>query len=108
MKLPPPQSTLGYIALLIATFHGLLFGWKRAFEEDAYRFYLPPNFVVALALPVCVILGKVLLLLPCVACKLHRIRRGGENGRAARSLWTQPPSAGPSALQVSPERVTIM
>ncbi|CAL8398406.1 unnamed protein product [Arctogadus glacialis] len=102
------QSTLGYIALLIATFHGLLFGWKRAFEEDAYRFYLPPNFVVALALPVCVILGKVLLLLPCVAGKLHRIRRGCENGRAARSLWTQPPAGGPSALQVSPERVSIM
>uniref|UniRef100_A0A8C3AKG4 STEAP2 metalloreductase n=1 Tax=Cyclopterus lumpus TaxID=8103 RepID=A0A8C3AKG4_CYCLU len=70
------QSTLGYIALLIATFHGLLFGWKRAFEEDAYRFYLPPSFMVALALPVCVILGKVLMLLPCVARKLHRIRRG--------------------------------
>ncbi|CAL8322989.1 unnamed protein product [Boreogadus saida] len=102
------MSTLGYIALLIATFHGLLFGWKRAFEEDAYRFYLPPNFVVALALLVCVVLGKVLLLLPCVAAKLHCIRRGGESGRAARSLWTQPPSAGPSALQVSPERVSIM
>ncbi|KAG7258928.1 hypothetical protein CRUP_033855 [Coryphaenoides rupestris] len=126
------QSTLGYIALLIATIHGLLFGWKRAFQADAYHFYLPPNFVVSLALPVCVILGKALLLLPCVAGKLHRIRRGcsreGLAPRAPRSLWTprhhlhnlhlphhqhqhqhgHPSTPGPSAVHVSPERVTIM
>ncbi|KAJ3611883.1 hypothetical protein NHX12_021896 [Muraenolepis orangiensis] len=106
------QSTLGYIALLIATVHGLLFGWKRAFEEDAYRFYLPPIFVVALALPVCVILGKMLLLLPCVARKLHRIRRGRENDPGSpRTLWAPHRlrhSAGSSAVHVSPERVTIM
>lgn len=98
------QSTLGYIALLIATIHGLLFGWRRAFEEEAYRFYLPPSFVVALALPLCVILGKVLMLLPCVARKLHRIRRGVDSGHYQR------PRLEPvgSAAHVSPERVTIM
>lgn len=98
------QSTLGYIALLIATFHGLLFGWKRAFEEEAYRFYLPPSFVVALALPVCVILGKVLMLLPCVACKLHQIRRGQDSSQY-RCQRLEPVG---SAVQVSPERVTVM
>lgn len=98
------QSTLGYIALLIATFHGLLFGWKRAFEEEAYHFYLPPNFVVALALPVCVIMGKVLMLLPCVARKLHQIRRGLDSSQY-QCQRLEPVG---SAVQVSPERVTIM
>ncbi|XP_031968555.1 uncharacterized protein LOC116445715 isoform X3 [Corvus moneduloides] len=51
------QSTLGYIALLISTFHVLIYGWKRAFEEEYYRFYTPPNFVLALVLPSIVILG---------------------------------------------------
>lgn len=98
------QSTLGYIALLIATLHGLLFGWRRAFQWDAYRFYLPPSFVPALALPVCVVLGKLVLLLPCLSRRLRRIRRGRDSGR----------SGGPSRLEpvgaaaVSPERVTIM
>uniref|UniRef100_A0A665W8G2 STEAP family member 2, metalloreductase n=1 Tax=Echeneis naucrates TaxID=173247 RepID=A0A665W8G2_ECHNA len=98
------QSTLGYIALLIATLHGLLFGWKRAFEEEAYRFYLPPSFMVSLALPVCVILGKALMLLPCVARKLHRIRRGLDSSQY-RCQRLEPVG---SAAHVSPERVTIM
>uniref|UniRef100_A0A8C5TAJ4 Ferric oxidoreductase domain-containing protein n=1 Tax=Malurus cyaneus samueli TaxID=2593467 RepID=A0A8C5TAJ4_9PASS len=72
------SSTLGYIALLISTFHVLIYGWKRAFEEEYYRFYTPPNFVLALVLPSIVILGKIVLLLPCVSRKLRRIRRGWE------------------------------
>ncbi|XP_068160263.1 metalloreductase STEAP2 [Antennarius striatus] len=98
------QSTLGYIALLIATFHGLLFGWKQAFEEEAYRFYLPPSFVVALALPIFVILGKVLMLLPCMGRRIQQIRCGvnrSQNHSQRMEL------VGLSA-QVSPERVTIM
>ncbi|XP_034028409.1 metalloreductase STEAP2 isoform X2 [Thalassophryne amazonica] len=98
------QSTLGYIALLIATIHGLLFGWKHAFEEEAYRFYLPPNFVVALALPMCVIVGKLMMLLPCVARKLRQIRRGVDS---SRYRWRHLEPMGPAA-HVSPERVTIM
>ncbi|KAL4635301.1 metalloreductase STEAP2-like [Arapaima gigas] len=95
------QSTLGYIALLIGVLHALLFGWRRAFEEESYRFYLPPSFAVALALPTAVVLGKALLLLPCVARRLRRIRRGWE-ARQQRGEATG------SALHVSPERVTIM
>ncbi|KAM5203489.1 metalloreductase STEAP2 isoform 2-T7 [Hipposideros larvatus] len=54
------QSTLGYVALLISTFHVLIYGWKRAFEEEYYRFYTPPNFVLALVLPSVVILGDLM------------------------------------------------
>ncbi|XP_076827999.1 metalloreductase STEAP2-like [Brachyhypopomus gauderio] len=95
------QSTLGYIALLIATLHVLLFGWKRAFEEDAYRFFLPPSFVVALVLPITVVMGKSVLLLPCVSRRLKRIRGGGARiqRRGDREGL---------ANHVSPERVTIM
>lgn len=95
------QSTLGYIALLISTFHALLFGWQRAFLEESYRFYMPPNFVLALVLPVTVIIGKVLLLLPCVSRKLKRIRRGLDPNQS-RTNHERP------AAHVSPERVTIM
>lgn len=95
------QSTLGYIALLIATFHALLFGWKRAFEEESYRFYMPPTFVVAVALPVTVIMGKAVLMMPCVAWRLKRIRRGCD-GNKHHSDRIRP------AAHVSPERITIM
>nr|XP_021326046.1 metalloreductase STEAP2 isoform X3 [Danio rerio] len=95
------QSTLGYIALLISTFHALLFGWQRAFLEESYRFYMPPNFVLALILPVTVIIGKIVLLLPCVSRKLKRIRRGLDSHQS-RTNHERP------AAHVSPERVTIM
>ncbi|GAA6099590.1 metalloreductase STEAP2 [Tachysurus ichikawai] len=95
------QSTLGYIALLIATVHALLFGWKRAFEEESYRFYMPPTFVVAVALPVTVIVGKAVLMMPCVAWRLKRIRRGCDDSQ--HHADRERPAA-----HVSPERVTIM
>ncbi|XP_028659206.1 metalloreductase STEAP2-like [Erpetoichthys calabaricus] len=95
------QSTLGYVALLISTFHVLIFGWKRAFEVECYKFYMPPTFVLALVLPVTVILGKIFLLLPCMNRRLRRIRRGWENSHCREDISG-------TAAQVSPERVTIM
>ncbi|NXX49824.1 STEA2 Metalloreductase, partial [Tricholaema leucomelas] len=95
------QSTLGYVALLISTFHVLIYGWKRAFEEDYYRFYTPPSFVLALVLPATVVLGKIVLLLPCVSRRLRRIRRGRE-----RSHVLQERSG--SVPHPSPERITVM
>jgi len=74
------------------------------FEEEAYRFYLPPSFVVALALPVLVIMGKVLMLLPCLACKLHQIRKGLDSNQ--HKCQRLDPVG--SAANISPERVTIM
>ncbi|XP_067869330.1 metalloreductase STEAP2 isoform X2 [Heterodontus francisci] len=95
------HSTLGYVALLISTFHVLIYGWKRAFEEQYYRFYTPPNFVLALILPFIVILGKLVLLLPCISRKLKIIRKGWEKSQFTNDTST-------IVLQVSPERVTIM
>lgn len=95
------KSTLGYVALIISTFHVLIYGWKRAFEEEYYRFYTPPNFVLALVLPSIVILGKIILLLPCVSRKLRRIRRGWEKSHVIEE-------ASGSAPHLSPERITVM
>lgn len=95
------QSTLGYIALLISTFHVLIYGWKRAFEEEYYRFYTPPNFVLALVLPSIVIVGKIILLLPCVSRKLRRIRRGWEKSHVIEEVSGSVP-------HLSPERITVM
>ncbi|XP_062848277.1 metalloreductase STEAP2-like [Trichomycterus rosablanca] len=95
------QSTLGYVALLIATLHALLFGWKRGFELESYHFYMPPSYVVAVALPVTVIMGKAILMLPCMAWKLKKIRRGCENSQHHGDHERH-------AAHVSPERVTIM
>lgn len=95
------KSTLGYVALLISTFHVLIYGWKRAFEEEYYRFYTPPNFVLALVLPSIVILGKIILLLPCVSRKLRRIRRGWEKSHAIEETSGSVP-------HFSPERITVM
>ncbi|XP_061840961.1 metalloreductase STEAP3-like isoform X1 [Nerophis lumbriciformis] len=75
------QSTLGYCALSMATGHTLLFGWDRAFDPDQYRFYLPPTFVLVLVLPITVLLGRLALLLPCMAHRLQQIRRGWERSR---------------------------
>ncbi|KAM7375163.1 hypothetical protein PAMA_014309 [Pampus argenteus] len=78
------QSTLGYCALSMATLHTLLYGWGRAFDASMYRFYLPPTFTLVLLLPITVLLGRLLLLLPCVAQRLQRIRRGWEKSRHIR------------------------
>ncbi|XP_061658664.1 metalloreductase STEAP3-like [Syngnathoides biaculeatus] len=78
------QSTLGYCGLFMATLHTLLFGWDRAFDPGQYRFYLPPTFIVVLILPVTVLFGRIILLLPCVAHQLQQIRRGWEKSRHVR------------------------
>uniref|UniRef100_A0A2K6UFA6 STEAP2 metalloreductase n=1 Tax=Saimiri boliviensis boliviensis TaxID=39432 RepID=A0A2K6UFA6_SAIBB len=96
------QSTLGYVALLISTFHVLIYGWKRAFEEEYYRFYTPPNFVLALVLPSIVILGKIILLLPCISQKLKRIKKGWEKSQFLEE------GIGGTIPHLSPERVTVM
>lgn len=99
---PSLKSTLGYVALLISTFHVLIYGWKRAFAEEYYRFYTPPNFVLALVLPSIVILGKTILLLPCLSRKLKRIKKGWE-----RSQFLEE-GLGGTVPHLSPERVTVM
>ncbi|XP_074071100.1 metalloreductase STEAP3 isoform X2 [Macrotis lagotis] len=72
------QSTLGFLALVVATLHTLTYGWTRAFEESSYKFYLPPTFTLTLLVPCMVILARGLFLLPCLHHRLARIRRGWE------------------------------
>ncbi|XP_010888509.1 metalloreductase STEAP3 [Esox lucius] len=78
------QSRLGYTALVIATLHTLTYGWTRGLDPKQYRFYLPPTFLLVLAVPLAVLLGRLALSLPCAALRLHRIRRGWERSRAIR------------------------
>lgn len=80
----PLQSTLGYCALTMATVHTLLFGWNRAFDPAQYHFYLPPTFTLVLILPLVVLLGRLVLLLPCLSGQLRKIRRGWEKTRHIR------------------------
>lgn len=82
--LSPPQSTLGYCALAMATVHTLLFGWNRAFDPGQYHFYLPPTFTLVLILPLTVLLGRLVLLVPCMSSQLRKIRRGWEKTRHIR------------------------
>lgn len=78
------QSSLGYCALSMATLHTLLFGWDRAFDPDQYHFFLPPTFTLVLILPMAVLLGRMVLFVPCVAMRLRQIRRGWEKRRHIR------------------------
>ncbi|XP_078798946.1 STEAP1 protein isoform X6 [Oryzias latipes] len=78
------QSSLGFCALVTATAHTLIFGWNRAFAAARYPFYLPPSFVLVLILPCFVLCGRLALLLPCVAARLWKIRRGWERSRQIR------------------------
>lgn len=80
----PLQSKLGLAALVVATLHTLTFGWKRAFEANRYKFYLPPTFTLTLILPLIVLLARSAFLLPCLHTKLARIRRGWEKNTSAR------------------------
>lgn len=80
----PPQSTLGFVALVLSTLHTLTYGWTRAFEESRYKFYLPPTFTLTLLVPCVVILVKGLFLLPCLSHRLSKIRRGWEKDSAVK------------------------
>ncbi|XP_040531630.1 metalloreductase STEAP3 isoform X1 [Gallus gallus] len=80
------QSTLGFIALVISTLHTLTYGWSRAFDENQYKFYLPPTYTLTLLVPCTVILAKVAFSLPCIQHRLLRIRRGWEKGRSTDFL----------------------
>lgn len=81
-----PQSTLGFVALMLSTMHTLTYGWTRAFEENHYKFYLPPTFTLTLLLPCVIILAKGLFLLPCLSHRLAKIRRGWERDGAVKFM----------------------
>ncbi|XP_043923928.1 metalloreductase STEAP1 [Protopterus annectens] len=72
------QSKMGLTALLLCTAHALVYAWNKWAEPKLFVWYTPPSFVLAVLLPAFVLLGKVVLLLPCISRKLQRIRRGWE------------------------------
>ncbi|CAL8265964.1 unnamed protein product [Lota lota] len=75
------QSGLGYAALTLIVMHTLFFGWDMAFSPGSYSYYLPPLFLLALVPPCVVLVGRLLLALPCLVCRLAKIRRGWESKR---------------------------
>ncbi|XP_035269852.1 STEAP family member 1B-like [Anguilla anguilla] len=92
------QRSLGYSALLLATAHALVYGWRKWVEPKHFVWYTPPSFILASLLPGVVLLAKGALLLPCVDRKLGRIRRGWERPRPL----PLPPRQGGPAKQVEP------
>ncbi|XP_071754749.2 metalloreductase STEAP3 [Centroberyx gerrardi] len=85
------QSGLGYAALTLSIMHTLFFGWDFAFSSLAYPYFLPPVFLLALILPCIVLVGRVLLALPCLTFRLAKIRRGWESSRHRRCPRDQEP-----------------
>lgn len=83
------QSGLGYTALTLSILHVLFFGWDFAFHPSAYQFYLPPVYLLSLVLPCCVLIGRLLLFLPCFAFRLTKIRRGWESKQHRQTEGTQ-------------------
>nr|XP_020487655.1 metalloreductase STEAP3-like [Labrus bergylta]XP_020487656.1 metalloreductase STEAP3-like [Labrus bergylta] len=75
------QSGLGYVALTLSVTHTLFFGWDFAFYPSSYPYFLPPVFLLSLVLPCVVLVGRILLALPCLTFRLTKIRRGWESRR---------------------------
>ncbi|KAE8299052.1 Metalloreductase STEAP3 [Larimichthys crocea] len=78
------QSGLGYAALTLSVMHTLFFGWDFAFLPEAYPYFLPPMYLLALVLPCVVLVGRLVLALPCLTVRLTKIRRGWESARHRR------------------------
>ncbi|XP_069811885.1 metalloreductase STEAP3 [Dendropsophus ebraccatus] len=92
------QSKLGFVALLLCTLHTLTFGWKRAFDGNRYKFYLPPTFTLTLVLPFIIILARIFFLLPCINAKLMKIRRGWEKDKCVTFTVPGPSEEGSSIV----------
>ncbi|XP_030642025.1 metalloreductase STEAP3 [Chanos chanos] len=75
------QSGLGYAALTFSVLHTLFFGWDFTFSSEAFPYYLPPSYLLAVTLPCVVLVCRLVLVFPCLANRLSRIRRGWESRR---------------------------
>lgn len=92
------QSGLGYAALTLSTMHTLFFGWDFAFFPGAYPYYLPPVFLLSLILPCVVLVGRIILALPCLMSRLTKIRRGWESRRHRPQNHQEPPEVDPPQM----------
>lgn len=72
------QSKLGYLALILCTAHTLIYGGKWFLNPEAYKWYLPNIYMLALVVPCTVLVVKCVLILPCVDKPLTKIRQGWE------------------------------
>lgn len=70
--------------------HTLFFGWDSAFFPEAYPYYLPPVYLLALVLPCVVLVGRAFLALPCLMLRLAKIRKGWESERHRRPSEPEP------------------
>ncbi|KAF0308488.1 Metalloreductase STEAP3 [Amphibalanus amphitrite] len=68
------QSKLGWSALLVASVHDAVLGWK--FMLVTYNCYMPTGLQMALYLPTLCVVGKAILLLPPLNRRLMKIRSG--------------------------------
>lgn len=76
--LPPHQSKLGQLTLLICTAHGYIYGWDKFLRLSTYKWYTPPAFMLCLIVPSVTLVLIFLLRLPCVSRTLTRVRQGWE------------------------------
>ena len=73
------QSKLGIVSLLLGTIHALIFAWNKWVDIKQFVWYTPPNFMIAVFLPIVVLICKAILLLPCLRKKILKIRHGWED-----------------------------
>ncbi|NXP70065.1 STEA1 Metalloreductase, partial [Ramphastos sulfuratus] len=72
------QSKMGCLALLLCTLHALVFAWNKWADVNQFIWYTPPSFMGAVLLPLLVLLGRCILLLPCFRKRIKQIRCGWE------------------------------
>ncbi|XP_043824857.1 metalloreductase STEAP1 [Dromiciops gliroides] len=73
------QSNLGIFCLFLGTIHAMIFAWDKWVDIKQFIWYTPPTFMIVVLLPVVVLMGKVILLLPCYRKRLQKIRHGWED-----------------------------
>ena len=72
------QSKLGWICLILACSHNLLYGWPYI---NAPSCSIPSSFQYIMYFPGLAILFKLPLILPCISSYLDKIRGGYERGK---------------------------
>ncbi|KPP60792.1 hypothetical protein Z043_121176 [Scleropages formosus] len=93
------QSKLGHLTLLLCTVHTILYGWNRFLRASAYRWYLPPAYMLSLVVPCVVLVLKLVLITPCVDRVVMRIRQGWER--------KPPPDVAPSKSNPSQQPLIL-
>uniref|UniRef100_F7A7A3 Ferric oxidoreductase domain-containing protein n=1 Tax=Monodelphis domestica TaxID=13616 RepID=F7A7A3_MONDO len=73
------QSKLGIFCLFLGTVHALIFAWNKWVDVKQFVWYTPPTFMIAILLPIVVLVGKGILLLPCYRKRIQKIRHGWED-----------------------------